>query len=258
MLNVSLLAYTPQPEYTVAQAAKLCYSSATIEKVGENLTDKKVESFIEMLSEIGHDSPFEHASFTFGIEGISRVLLAQITRHRIASYSVQSQRYVNLEGFSYIIPPEIQNDESAFCEFQLAMKEAEMHYISISAILKNKHKAALIAEGIEEKAADKAAEKLANEDARFVLPNSCETKMICTFNARSLQNFFRERCCNRAQWEIRELACEMLRLVLEVAPNLFKNSGPSCIAGTCTEGKMSCGKKNEVRERFNLLKEKKR
>lgn len=256
MLKVSLLAYTPNPEFVVAQAARLCYSASSIEEIGKNLTDDKVKSFIDMLSSLGHYSPFEHASFTFGIEGVSRSLLAQITRHRIASYSVQSQRYVNLDDFSYITPPEILKSKAARDQFELAIQRAKDSYNKIVDILKMSHKQALIDEGMGEKQAEHAAQKLANEDARFVLPNACETKMICTFNARSLQNFFKERCCNRAQWEIRALACEMLKLVLEVAPNLFKNSGPACLTGACPEGKMSCGKSLEVREKFRRLKEK--
>ena len=93
-MHVTLIAYTPQPEHTVASAARLCYSAATIDDVMEGLTEEKTASFVDMLSEIGHESPIEHASFTFGIEGVSRSLLAQITRHRIASFRVQSQRYV--------------------------------------------------------------------------------------------------------------------------------------------------------------------
>lgn len=256
MIKVKLLAYTPMPEFTVAQAAKLCYSPSTIDEIGEGLSEEKAASFINMLSDMRHESPFEHATFTFGIEGVSRALLAQLTRHRIASYSVQSQRYVNLDEFEYVVPPEIEKDEEAAKKFREAMEQARAHYISLSEILKKKHKAKFLAQGMEEKAADKAAEKLAIEDARFVLPNACETKIICTFNARSLMNLFRIRCCNRAQWEIRQLAIEMLKQVLKVAPDLFKNAGPGCVVGPCPEGKMTCGKKIEVVENFRKLKEK--
>ena len=90
MANVILLAHTPAPEHTVAAAAKLCYSSSDINGLKDSLTDEKAASFVEMLSEIGHESPIEHASFTFGIEGVSRSLLAQITRHRIASFRLRA------------------------------------------------------------------------------------------------------------------------------------------------------------------------
>lgn len=257
MIKVSLLAYTPMPEFTVAQAAKLCYSPSNIDEIRQGLSEEKAASFINMLSDMGHESPFEHASFTFGIEGVSRSLLAQLTRHRIASYSVQSQRYVSLDEFEYVVPPEIEKNEEALAEFRQAMEQAKAHYNNIAKILRGRHKADFMAMGMDEKAADKAAEKLAIEDARFVLPNACETKIVCTFNARSLMNLFRIRCCNRAQWEIRQLAIEMLKLVIQVAPNIFKNAGPGCVNGPCPEGKMTCGKKKEVVENFRKLKEKK-
>ncbi|XOQ49531.1 MAG: FAD-dependent thymidylate synthase [Eubacteriales bacterium] len=250
MAKVTLITYTPNPEKTVAQAAKLCYSSASLDTISEGLTQEKTASFVDMLSEIGHESPFEHASFTFGIEGVSRSFLAQITRHRIASYSVQSQRYVTESHFEYVIPPEIEAIPEAKAEFLAAMEEDQRHYENLTALLKEKHKKELLASGMDEKSADRAAQKKSIEDARFVLPNACNTKMICTFNVRSLQHFFSLRCCNRAQWEIRSVAVEMLRLVRGVAPHLFKNSGPVCLTGPCPEGKMSCGKINEVREFF--------
>ena len=113
----------------------------------------------------------------------------------------------------------------------------------------------VLAEGKDEKAADRAAEKKAIEDARFVLPNACDTKMVVTMNARSLHNFFRHRCCNRAQWEIQDVANQMLALVKEVAPNLFKNAGPACLTGPCPEGKMTCGQIREMRERYTMKKD---
>lgn len=253
MAKVTLIAYTPNPEKTVAAAAKLCYSPAHIDHIMDGLSDETISSFVNMLAEIGHESPIEHASFTFGIEGVSRSLLAQITRHRIASYSVQSQRYVSEQNFEFVIPPEIEKIPEAKEEFLIAMQECQQHYEKLTMILKEKHKASLLKEGKQEKVAEKAAEKMAIEDARFVLPNACDTKMICTFNARSLLNFFSHRCCNRAQWEIREIAIQMLLLVKEVAPHLFSHAGPPCIRGNCPEGKMSCGKQEQVRERFALL-----
>ena len=255
MAKVTLLAFTPHPEHTIASAAKLCYSASDIDGIREGLTDEKAASFVEMLAEIGHESPIEHASFTFGIEGVSRALLAQITRHRIASFSVQSQRYVAENDFEFVTPPEIANEPEALKLFNEAMQRDKEYYEKITAVLKEKHKAEFLAEGKDEKSAERAAEKKAIEDARFVLPNACDTKMVVTMNARSLQNFFRHRCCNRAQWEIREVANQMLCLVTAVAPNLFKNAGPFCVSGGCPEGKMTCGKIKEVREYYRSLKE---
>ncbi len=254
LANVMLLAYTPGPEKVVAASAKLCYSPSSISTVCQGLTEEKTAAFVEMLSEIGHESPIEHASFTFGIEGVSRSLLAQITRHRIASYSVQSQRYVAERAFEYVIPPEIEKIPEARKEFLEAMEEDQRHYESLTEKLKAVHRKAFLEEGKSEAQAERLAEKKAIEDARFVLPNACATKMICTMNARSLLNFFSHRCCNRAQWEIRELAEQMLALVKEVAPNLFAYAGPPCLRGGCPEGKMSCGKMKQVREKYGVEK----
>lgn len=254
MPNVILIAHTPNPEHTVASAAKLCYSASSINDLRDNLTDEKAASFVEMLSEIGHESPIEHASFTFGIEGVSRSFLAQITRHRIASYSVKSQRYVAEKCFEYIVPPEIAADEEAKKLYLEAMEDDNRKYNQIADILKAKHIKEFLDEGKDEKTAARLAEKKAIEDARFVLPNACETKMVVTMNARSLMNFFRHRCCSRAQWEIREVADQMLALVSKVAPELFKKAGPPCLTGGCPEGKMSCGKAKEVRARYEEMK----
>ncbi|MBQ6825145.1 MAG: FAD-dependent thymidylate synthase [Clostridia bacterium] len=254
MAKVYLLAHTPNPEHTVASAAKLCYSSSTITGLTDNLTDEKAASFVEMLAEIGHESPIEHASFTFGIEGVSRALLAQITRHRMASFSVKSQRYVREGSFEYVTPPEIAEVPEALEIYDEIMAEDQRKYDRLTEILKEKHIKSFLAEGKDQKTAERMAEKKAIEDARFVLPNACETQMIMTMNARSLQNFFKVRCCKRAQWEIQDIANQMLALVSEVAPNLFKNAGPSCIKGKCSEGKMSCGNAQEVRNFYKELK----
>ena len=254
MANVILLAYTPEPERTVAAAAKLCYSSSGINQLNDSLTDEKAASFVEMLSEIGHESPIEHASFTFGIEGVSRSLLAQITRHRMASFSVKSQRYVREGSFEYVTPPEIAAEPEAKKIYDEIMAEDQERYDRLAAILKEKHIKAFMAEGKDEKTAARLAEKKAIEDARFVLPNACETQMVMTMNARSLMNFFKVRCCRRAQWEIQDVANQMLALVSAVAPNIFKNAGPSCLRGSCSEGKMSCGKPDEVRSFYKGLK----
>ena len=253
-MKVTLLTYTPDPEKNVASAAKLCYAAADIDTVRDGLTPEKTAAFVEMLADMGHESPIEHASFTFGIEGVSRALLAQITRHRMASFSVQSQRYVRENQFEYVTPPEIAAVPEALALFEQAMQADQKYYDSIAAILKKKHIETLVAEGMDEAAAAKIAEKKAIEDARFVLPNACDTKMILTMNARSLMNFFHHRCCNRAQWEIKELADMMLAEVYKVAPNIFKKAGPSCVAGKCPEGKMTCGKIVEMREYYDKLK----
>ena len=254
-MQVKLLAYTPEPEKTVACAAKLCYAAADIDTVYEGLTEEKTASFLEMLHSIGHESPIEHASFTFGIEGVSRTFLAQVTRHRIGSFSVQSQRYVRLDDFRYVIPPEIEAIPEAKAQFIASMNEDAEKYLALVRTLEDAHTARFMAEGLTEKAARAKASKQANEDARFVLPNACETKMVMTMNCRSLQNFFNLRCCNRAQWEIRAVADEMLRLVLPLAPHVFAAAGPRCLTGPCPEGRMCCGKQAEVREKYAKLKE---
>ena len=250
MSKVFLLAYTPNPVKTVACAAKLCYSPSDIATLNEGLTEEKAKSFVEMLSSLGHESPVEHVSFTFGIEGVSRSLLAQITRHRIASYSVKSQRYVSEGHFEFVTPPEISKDEKALEIFNRSMADAQRAYDSIAKILTAKHKEELLKDGKDEKTAARMASKKAIEDARFVLPNACCTKMIVTMNARSLYNFFSHRCCNRAQWEIRCLAEKMLMLCREAAPHLFKKAGPACLNGPCPEGKMSCKRAAEMREKY--------
>lgn len=252
-MKVELLAYTPDADKLVAAAAKLCYAKSDIDTLMENLTPDKVESFLKVLGDLGHESPVEHASFTFGIEGVSRTLLAQITRHRIASFSVQSQRYVEKSGFEYIMPPEIADIPEAKEIFIKEMEHDAEIYSKLRELLVEKHTKTFIGQGMDEKSAATAAGKKANEDARFVLPNACDTRIIMTMNTRSLYNFFRLRCCSRAQWEIRELATEMLRLVKGVAPLLFGAAGPSCVSGPCSEGKMSCGKAPEIRAKFKNM-----
>ncbi|KEI94906.1 FAD-dependent thymidylate synthase [Clostridium botulinum] len=243
-MKVKLLEYTPNAEKLIASAAKLCYSSSGIEDLQNNLDKEKVDKFLNMLMSYGHESPIEHVSFTFGIEGVSRSLTHQLVRHRIGSYSQQSQRYVRLDQFEYVIPPSVEKDEEAKKIYIEAMKNCQKSYDDIASILKEKY----TNNGLR----DIDAEKKAIEDARYVFPNACTSKIIVTMNARSLMNFFRHRCCNRAQWEIRELAEIMLFEVKDVAPTLFKYCGPGCVNGPCPEGKMSCGKIKEVREKYNV------
>lgn len=233
-MKVKLIAYTPNPEKVVAMAAKLCYSTCNIEDLEKDIDKKDISKFLNMLVSIGHESPLEHVNFTFAIEGVSRVLLAQHSRHRLQSMSVQSQRYCNLdETFNYVVPKSILEDEFLLDKFKLEMDNQYKTYVDITEYLKNKY----ISSGFK----NKDAEKKAIEDARYVLPNACETKMIITMNARELLHYFKLRCCSRSQLEIRELATEMMNLCKEVAPILFKNAGPSCVNGKCSEGKMSCG-----------------
>lgn len=257
-MKVKLLAHTPDPEKLVAAAAKNCYSSTDVDSVLDGLTVEKTDSFVNMLSEIGHESPIEHVSFTFAIEGVSRSLLAQITRHRMASFSVQSQRYVRENGFEYVVPPEIDKVPAAREQFIRAMEEDQRTYELLTATLMEGYLKELLEKGMPEKQARSQAEKHAIEDARYVLPNACTTRIVMTANARSLKNFFRLRCCNRAQWEIRALAEEMYCLVYAVAPTLFGRCGPACVDGACSEGKMCCGKAAEVRAHYKALREEKR
>ena len=216
----------------------------------DGLDEQKTTDFLNMLTDFGHQSPIEHISFTFGIEEVSRTLLAQITRHRIASFSVQSQRYVKEKQFSFVTPPQIAQDPQAAALYQQAMQSAHASYLELSERLTQKNLEQLLAEGVDEKKARSMAEKRAIEDARFVLPNACDTKMMLTMNARSLLNFFRLRCCNRAQWEIREVAEQMLALVKPIAPTIFAKAGPGCVSGPCPEGRMTCGQAAQVRKKY--------
>lgn len=252
---VTLITHTADPERTVAAAAKLCYSDAHIDTLLDGLTQDKTAAFLQKLSDLGHASPIEHASFTFGVEGVSRTFLAQVTRHRIASFSVQSQRYVRLEDFRYVIPPEIEAIPEAKQAFIDAMNEDARRYLDLVGTLEDAHTQKLMAQGLDEKAARAKASKMANEDARFVLPNACETKMVLTMNCRSLLNFFNLRCCERAQWEIRAVADRMLELVYPLAPHIFATAGPRCLTGPCPEGRMCCGRQAAVREKYAQLKE---
>lgn len=212
-----------------------------------------MEKFLDMLVELGHESPIEHVSFTFGVEGVSRTLTHQLVRHRIASYSQQSQRYVKLDQFEYIIPPSIAVNPKARKLFIEAMEIDQQYYNKITQILFDEYYAEYLEQGLREKEAGQKSEKQAIEDARYVFPNACETKIVFTMNARSLLNFIKLRTCNRAQWEIRQLAIEMLRLVKDVYPILFKNAGPACLKGPCPEGNMTCGEIVEVRNKFKRI-----
>lgn len=253
MLKVELLRYTPDGEKLVAAAARLCYSPVGVSEIEDSLDESKIESFLSILMDLNHESPIEHVTFTFGVEGVSRALTHQLVRHRIASYSQQSQRYVKLDQFQYIIPPAIEKNNIAKALFVKSMEESQHHYDEITNLLFEDLYENYLEEGLSEKEAKLKAEKEAIEDARYIFPNACETKIVFTMNTRSLLNFFRLRTCNRAQWEIRELATAMLKEVKKVYPILFKNAGPKCITGPCPEGRMTCGKIKEVREKFRNI-----
>lgn len=245
-MKVTLLNYTPHPEATIAAAAKLCYSNKSIHDLTLKASDDDdAAEFIDRLMSLGHESPIEHVSFTFGIEGISRSCSHQLVRHRIASYSQKSQRYVNEAQFEYVTPEAIEEDPMTEAVYDETMLFIQERYDAIREVLISRY----VKTGMDKK----DAEKKANEDARFVLPNACCTSIIVTMNVRSLFNFFKHRCCNRAQWEIREMADEMYKLCYTVAPNIFKYAGPGCVSGRCTEGKMSCGKTAEMIKHFKDL-----
>lgn len=252
-MKVELLASTPEPEKLVAAAAKLCYSKSGASGLKDKLTQEQVENFLQMLSELGHESPLEHMSFTFAVEGVSRVLTHQLVRHRMASYSQQSQRYVKLDQFEYIMPPAIAENPEAAKLFKEAMEQDQKNYDALVTLLETSRYEALKASGMDEKKAKQQAEKAAIEDARYVFPNACETKIVVTMNGRSLINFFEHRCCERAQWEIRGLADLMLAEVRKIAPTVFGLSGPKCLKGPCPEGRMSCGKIVQVREKYQSI-----
>jgi thymidylate synthase (FAD) len=207
----------------VALAARLCYSSRTVGELDEELNEGEIDSLLKLLLRQGHTSPFEHASFTFGMEA-SRACLNQLVRHRIASYSQQSQRYVKADNLACVMPPTVSQDSCARAIVEQVTEQARRAYSE------------LLQMGIPK------------EDARYVLPVGAVSRLVATFNARSLHNLFALRCCERAQWEIRDIAREMLSLVREVAPRLFARAGSPCEAlGVCREGAMSCGKLARLR-----------
>lgn len=224
-MHVELIACTPEPETTVALAARLCYSARGVAGLRDKLSRSEVESLLRNLVSMGHLSPAEHANFTFAIEGVSRALSHQLVRHRIASYSQKSQRYVNEQDFAYVTPPSIAANPEAATVFHAQIARLQEAYRELAKVVPR-------------------------EDARYLLPNATETKLVCTFNARSLFNFFRLRCCRRAQWEIRDLAYRMRDEVRQVAPVLFALAGPACeTEGICWEGDLTCGRAAEVRRR---------
>lgn len=235
--RVLLVQHTADPQALVSLAARLCYAGSDMDALLKLVSEKDQNAFLEKIMQMGHESVLEHASFTFMLEGVSRAFLAQVTRHRIASFSVQSQRYVSYEkGFDYVIPPAIVAlGEDALSDYHDQMAQMQSWYDQWQERL------------------GKAGEK-SNEDARFVLPNACATRMQVTMNARELRHFFALRMCTRAQWEIRAVANQMFEQCYKVAPAIFRDAGPGCLRGACPEGSKTCGKQAEMKtERKEFL-----
>jgi thymidylate synthase (FAD) len=229
-MRVTLLSHTPEPEKTIAMAARLCYSPSGVLQLKQKLDSMSVEKLVRKIVRMGHHSVLEHVSFTFGIEGISRATSHQLVRHRLASYSQQSQRYVVFkDSINYITPPTVEQNKEAKNIFEKITSECFEAYQK------------LIKLGVPV------------EDARYVLPNASETRIMVTMNARELLHFFKLRGCRRAQWEIRALSMEMLSIVKNIAPIVFEKAGPGCLTGGCTEGEFYCGDIEGVRREFAEL-----
>lgn len=217
-MNVELLYHTENPERAIATAARLCYAPVGAAELMETMPDERVRSVLSTIMNSGHFSTLEHASYTFAIEGVSRALTHQLVRHRLASFNQQSQRYVKFkEGVAVVTPPTVGENPQAREVFDQAVDACVQAYQK------------LLDAGIPA------------EDARYLLPNAAESKIVVTMNVRELLHFFSNRCCNRAQWEIRELAHRMLALVRPTAPFIFMDAGAPCVRGACPEGKMTCG-----------------
>ena len=214
-MKVTLLACTQNADAICAAAGNSCYSESSSADILGNIDSEKVLSRIVGM---GHHSVIEHAVFTFSVEGVSRALTHQLVRHRVASFSQQSQRYVSLDSASYVKPHTVEADPGASKVFDETMEVIWEAYRRLEEM------------GIPP------------EDARYLLPNGCTTNITITMNARELLHFFSLRCCNRAQWEIREMADRMLEICMEQSPVIFRDAGPPCIRGPCPEGKKSCGK----------------
>ncbi|KYC53792.1 MAG: FAD-dependent thymidylate synthase [Candidatus Methanofastidiosum methylothiophilum] len=218
LMKVVLLEYTQNPEKVCAVAALTTMKEGTPSEMIKEIDPENAKKRIQRVVGYGHYSIIEHANFTFSIEGISRACSHQLVRHRIASFTQQSQRYVKMDEIPFVVPPSIKKNKVAADLFNQNIKFLSESYKKLLEL------------------------GITPEDARFILPNATKTNLVMTMNARELLHFFNLRCCNRAQWEIREMAWEMLYQVLDVSPALFETSGPKCIVeGICTEGKSSCG-----------------
>jgi thymidylate synthase (FAD) len=229
-MNVKLLEMSQNAISLIYVACRQCYSEKFAGDVfSEAHVDlKKQEEFVKNIVASGHQSPLEHVKFTFAIEGVSRALTHQLVRHRIASFSQQSQRYVKEKDFDYILPPSIERNPQAKDEFEKLMTAIQQSYTKLLMFLGQ----------------DNLSGEAANQDARFALPQAAETKIVVSMNCRELLHFFQHRCCSRAQWEIRQLANKMLKVCAEKLPAVFADAGAKCEAlGYCPEGeKFCCGK----------------
>jgi thymidylate synthase (FAD) len=211
-LKVVLLSHSPEPERAVATAARNCYSPRDIETIDDNWSEEEIAKMVARVRDAGHLSTFEHTMFTFGVSGVSRALTHQLVRHRHMSFEQKSQRYIKVKGrFPYIAPPSVASRPEVAAKFEALMEQISEFY---------------------QTALDAGTPA---EDARFALPNAAETQIVITANARALLDFFTLRTCNNAQWEIRELAFAMLRLVKRAAPSLFVRAGATCVRGYCNE-----------------------
>ena len=238
--RVTLVRCTPEPQELVAAAAKLCYASETDGLLDQ--TPDGSERFVALLRRMGHLSPVEHATFTFFLEGVSRAMTHQLVRHRLASYSQRSQRYVAHDEFGYIVPPQLKGKRIA-ADGEGQGQDAAEYFADTMQLIAERYRRLNEALG--------CTGESSNEDARYVLPNACETKIFVTMNARELLHFFEERLCQRAQWEIREVADQMLAAARKVCPGIFKGVGPKCLRyGRCPEGKMTCGRYDEMKARY--------
>lgn len=243
--NVVLIRATDEAERLIASAGKLCYANDSRQVFQTGV--KESGKFVQKLLQMGHESPVEHIVFTFYIEGVSRAMTHQLVRHRLASYSQRSQRYVNHNDFHYVVPPRLRG------------KTVEIDGESVNAVAYFEQTMDLIAERyarLQEALGQKGEQS--NEDARYVLPNACETKILMTMNARELLHFFEERLCVRAQWEIRSVAEKMLGFARDICPSLFTKAGPKCIRlGGCPEGTGSCGNYKGIRRKYDAESRKK-
>ena len=255
-MYVKLLRCTERPEELITSAAKLCYSPVGVEEIEEGLTPESTEKFIKFLLSLGHESPLEHVSFSFAVEGVSRILETQLVRHRIASYSVQSGRYVKRDNPDFVVPIGIlEGDFKTQAIYDDAIEHSIKAYNELTdALIRSQIKKEGLLKLLPEEELElemfkkeypkiyQTFEKKAIENARYVYPQALATKLVCTFNARSFLNFMEHRGCRRAQNEINELAWRMLKELRPHLPTLSRYFGPTCLTHRkCKEGKMSCG-----------------
>lgn len=222
-INVKLINSTSNPESLVTAAANICYEKR---EDFENIDVLSNPKLIKNVIKMGHLSILEHVSFTFLITGMSRACSHQLVRHRLASFSQRSQRYIDEADFDYVVPDSIKQNKAVSADFTKLIQQISAFYKTL------------------------LSSETPKEDARYILPNAAATSLIVTMNARELTHFITLRTCLRAQWEIRKIADKMLALASEKAGVIFENAGPACVRGECTEGKLTCGKIEQVRERY--------